>query len=225
LAEDRALRRLLRLVESTVRTNYYRHGGAQPTHRSGGAPYISLKFACAELRDIIRSSLMYEVWVHSSRMAGVHLRGAKVARGGIRHSDRPDDFRTEVMGLVRTQSVKNAVIVPAGSKGGFITRYRHADPKAMGDEAIEQYRTYVRGLLDITDNMVDGELVPAPGVVAYDEPDIYMVVAADKGTARFSDIANGVSAEYGFWLDDAFASGVISTSFAPRGATKPPLLS
>jgi glutamate dehydrogenase len=207
LAEDRALRRLLRLVESTVRTNYYRHGGAQPTHRSGGAPYISLKFACAELRDIIRSSLMYEVWVHSSRMAGVHLRGAKVARGGIRHSDRPDDFRTEVMGLVRTQSVKNAVIVPAGSKGGFITRYRHADPKAMGDEAIAQYRTYVRGLLDITDNMVDGELVPAPGVVAYDEPDIYMVVAADKGTARFSDIANGVSAEYGFWLDDAFASG------------------
>jgi glutamate dehydrogenase len=207
LAEDRALRRLLRLIEATVRTNYYRHGGAEPTHRSGGAPYISLKFACTELRDIIRSTLLYEVWVHSSRMAGVHLRGAKVARGGIRHSDRPDDFHTEVTGLVRTQSVKNAVIVPAGSKGGFITRYRHADPKAMGDEAIEQYRTYVRGLLDITDNLVDDVLVPAPGVVAYDEPDSYLVVAADKGTARFSDIANGVSAEYGFWLDDAFASG------------------
>jgi glutamate dehydrogenase len=207
LAEDRALRRLLRLVEATVRTNYYRHGGANPTHRSGGVPYISLKFACAELRDIIRSSLMFEVWVHSARMAGVHLRGAKVARGGIRHSDRPDDFRTEVMGLVRTQSVKNAVIVPAGSKGGFITRQRFADPKLMGDEAIEQYRTYVRGLLDITDNMVDGALIPAPGVVAYDDPDPYLVVAADKGTARFSDIANGVSAEYDFWLADAFASG------------------
>jgi len=207
LAEDRALRRLLRLMEATLRTNYYRHGGAQPTFRSGGVPYISLKFACAELRDIIRSSMMFEVWVHSARMAGVHLRGAKVARGGIRHSDRPDDFRTEVMGLVRTQSVKNAVIVPAGSKGGFITRYRYSDPKAMGDEAVEQYRTYIRGLLDITDNMVDGKVVTPAGVVAYDEPDPYLVVAADKGTARFSDIANGVSAEYGFWLDDAFASG------------------
>lgn len=207
LSEDRALRRLLRLMEATLRTNYYRHGGAQPTRRSGGAPYISLKFDCRALNDIIPSSLMFEVWVHSARMAGVHLRGAKVARGGIRHSDRPDDFRTEVMGLVRTQNVKNAVIVPAGSKGGFITRHRHSDPKAMGEEAVEQYRTYVRGLLDITDNMVDGELVPAPGVVAHDDPDPYLVVAADKGTARFSDIANGVSAEYDFWLADAFASG------------------
>jgi len=207
LSEDRALRRLLRLIEATVRTNYYRYGGANPTHTSGGVPYISLKFACAELRDIIRSNLMYEVWVHSARMAGVHHRGAKVARGGIRHSDRPDDFRTEVMGLVRTQSVKNAVIVPAGSKGGFITRVRHSDPQAMNEEAVEQYRTYVRGLLDITDNLVDGEVVEAPGVVAYDDPDTYLVVAADKGTASFSDIANAVSAEYDFWLDDAFASG------------------
>src|SRR5690625_1168886 len=123
---------------------------------------------------------MYEVWVHSARMAGVHHRGAKVARGGIRHSDRPDDFRTEVMGLVRTQSVKNAVIVPAGSKGGFITRVRHSDPQAMNEEAVEQYRTYVRGLLDITDNLVDGEVVEAPGVVAYDDPDTYLVVRSEE---------------------------------------------
>jgi glutamate dehydrogenase len=207
LADDRALRRLLALIEATVRTNYYRHGGAKPTFRSGGAPYISLKFSCELLQGITRSRLLYEVWVQSARMAGIHFRGAKVARGGIRWSDRPDDFRTEILGLVKTQNVKNAVIVPAGSKGGFVIRRRPTDPKALADEGVEQYRTFIRGLLDITDNLVDGEIVSPPGVIAYDEPDPYLVVAADKGTAKFSDIANAISAEYGFWLDDAFASG------------------
>ena len=207
LADDRALRRMLLLIEATVRTNFYRHGGTSPTAVSGGVPYISFKFALQQLQSITKSKLLYEVWTHSSRMAGVHHRGALVSRGGIRHSDRPDDFRTEVFGLVRTQNVKNAVIVPAGSKGGFITRRKMTDPVEAGEEAKEQYKTLIRGLLDITDNLVDGEVQPAPGVVAYDGPDPYLVVAADKGTAKFSDIANGVAAEYDFWLGDAFASG------------------
>ncbi|MHB1170219.1 MAG: NAD-glutamate dehydrogenase domain-containing protein, partial [Longimicrobiales bacterium] len=151
--------------------------------------------------------LLAEAWVQSARMAGIHFRGAKVARGGLRHSDRPDDVHTEVMGLVRTQSVKNAVIVPAGSKGGFVTPVLPGDPAEVGDAVKEQYRTFIRGLLDITDNLVDGELVRAPGMVVHDDADPYLVVAADKGTAKFSDIANDVAAEYDFWLDDAFASG------------------
>ncbi|MGH7483502.1 MAG: NAD-glutamate dehydrogenase [Longimicrobiales bacterium] len=207
LAEDRALRRLLEILQATVRTNYYQHGGARPRSRSGGVPYVSLKFACEAFRGSSRSRLKYEVWVHSARMAGVHLRGAPVARGGIRYSDRPDDFRTEVVGLVKTQMVKNAVIVPAGSKGGFITRVRHDDREAMADEVNAQYQTLMRGLLDITDNLVDGEIVLPAGVVAHDGPDPYLVVAADKGTAHLSDVANAVAREYGFWLDDAFASG------------------
>src|SRR5690606_36271560 len=148
-----------------------------------------------------------ETWVRSARMAGIHLRGAKVARGGLRHSDRPDDLRTEVMGLVRTQSVKNAVIVPAGSKGGFVTTALPADPKRVPAEVEAQYRTFIRGMLDLTDHLVDGRIVQPSGLVAHDEPDPYLVVAADKGTAKFSDVANEVAAEYGFWLGDAFASG------------------
>ncbi|MFQ5536135.1 MAG: NAD-glutamate dehydrogenase [Gemmatimonadota bacterium] len=208
LADDRALRRLEELILATQRTNFYRHGGRTPSFRSGGVPYVSFKFACAEL-DVLRSSrLVYEVWVHSARMEGVHLRGARVARGGIRWSDRPDDFRTEILGLVKTQVVKNAVIVPGGSKGGFVPRLLPRDPEARFEEGKEQYRTLIRGLLDITDNLdAEGRTVPPPGVVSFDEPDPYLVVAADKGTATFSDVANGVSAEYGFWLGDAFASG------------------
>jgi glutamate dehydrogenase len=137
----------------------------------------------------------------------VHLRGSRVARGGIRWSDRPDDFRKEVLGLVKTQMVKNAVIVPGGSKGGFITRRVPADAEARMAEGEEQYRTLMRGLLDLTDNLVRGAHSPPPDVVTYDPPDPYLVVAADKGTATFSDIANDVAAEYGFWLGDAFASG------------------
>ncbi len=206
LSDDRALRRLKELMEGTLRTNYYRCGGRAPTRRSGGAPYLSLKFDCGLLEGTARSRLRYEVWVRSARMEGVHLRGARVARGGIRHSDRPDDFRTEILGLVRTQMVKNAVIVPGGSKGGFVT-LRSVPPEAMADEAREQYKTLIRGLLDITDNLRAGEPVAPERVVAYDESDPYLVVAADKGTAKFSDVANGVAEEYDFWLGDAFASG------------------
>jgi len=208
LADDRALRRLEVLISATVRTNYYRNGGTAPNRRSGGAPYTSFKFACDRLQDIARSRLLYEVWVHSARMEGVHLRGARVARGGIRWSDRPDDFRTEVLGLVNTQMVKNAVIVPGGSKGGFVPRHSPPEPEARYEEGKDQYRTLMRGLLDLTDNLAaGGDTVPPVGVVCHDGPDPYLVVAADKGTAAFSDVANEISAEYGFWLGDAFASG------------------
>jgi glutamate dehydrogenase len=207
LADDRALRRLEELMSRCVRTNYYRRGGRAPTYRSGGVPFISFKVLVGELDRPRPTELLYEVWVHSARMEGVHLRGSRVARGGIRWSDRPDDFRKEVLGLVRTQMVKNAVIVPGGSKGGFITRRMSAEPETRFSEAREQYQTLMRGLLDLTDNIERGVHVGPPGVVAYDPPDPYLVVAADKGTATFSDVANGVAAEYGFWLGDAFASG------------------
>ena len=206
LSDDRALRRLVNLIEGTLRTNFYRHGGRAPTKRSGGVPYISFKFDCQALEGPARTRLRYEVWVRSSRMEGVHHRGAQVARGGIRHSDRHDDFRTEVLGLVRTQVVKNAVIVPGGSKGGFVT-LRQLPQVEMGEEVQEQYKTLIRGLLDITDNLKGGKFVPPESVICYDEPDAYLVVAADKGTATFSDMANEVAAEYDFWLGDAFASG------------------
>ncbi|HSG47375.1 MAG TPA: NAD-glutamate dehydrogenase [Longimicrobiales bacterium] len=208
LAEDRVLRRMGVLLDATLRTNYFRHGGRNPTRRSGGVPYISLKFDARGLESVQRSRLAYEVYVRSSRMEGVHLRGASVARGGIRWSDRPDDFRTEILGLVNTQMVKNAVIVPGGSKGGFVPTRLPADPAARGEEAKAQYQTLIRGLLDITDNLdAEGNPVRPERVVSWDAADPYLVVAADKGTAKFSDVANGVAREYGFWLDDAFASG------------------
>jgi glutamate dehydrogenase len=208
LADDRALRRLGVLLDATLRTNYFRNGGRNPIRRSGGAPYISLKFDARGLESIQKTRLRYEVYVRSSRMEGIHLRGARVARGGIRWSDRPDDFRTEVLGLVKTQMVKNAVIVPDGSKGGFVPTRLPADHEARWVEARAQYQTLIRGLLDLTDNLANGgEILPPERVVCWDEPDPYLVVAADKGTARFSDVANDVAAEYGFWLGDAFASG------------------
>jgi len=207
LADDRALRRLCQLVEATVRTNYYRAGGPAPEVRSGGVPYLSMKLRLADIDELRRSGLLYEVYVHSARMEGVHLRAAKVARGGIRWSDRPDDFRTEVLGLVLTQVVKNALIVPSGAKGGFVLRREVDDAAARRSEADTQYGTLIRGLLDLTDNIVDGRVVPPPRVVRYDDDDPYLVVAADKGTAHLSDTANAIAAEYGFWLGDAFASG------------------
>jgi glutamate dehydrogenase len=208
LADDRALRRLEMLISGTLRTNFYRRGGRAPNFRSGGVPFISFKFSTADIEFLRHTRLRYEVWVHSARMEGVHLRGARVARGGIRWSDRPDDFRTEILGLVKTQVVKNAVIVPSGSKGGFILRTHIGDADARFNEARDQYRTLVRGLLDLTDNLEPSGATVAPeGVVCFDESDPYLVVAADKGTATFSDVANGISAEYGFWLGDAFASG------------------
>ena len=207
LADDRALRRLMNLIDATVRTNYFRHGAATPTGRSGGVPYVSIKVRNADVEELKKSRLLYEIYVHSSRMEGVHLRGASVSRGGIRWSDRPDDFRTEVLGLVLTQVVKNATIVPSGSKGGFITKRVFTERDAQMEEARQQYMTLMRGLLDLTDNIVEGKVVPPQDVVRHDGDDPYLVVAADKGTAHLSDTANAVAAEYGFWLGDAFASG------------------
>jgi glutamate dehydrogenase len=207
LTDDRAIRRLVTIIEATVRTNYYRHGGADPVKRSGGVPYIAVKIQDFSVEELRRTRLLYEIFVHSSRMEGIHLRGSAVSRGGIRWSDRPDDYRTEVLGLVMTQVVKNAVIVPGGSKGGFITKRLLPEREAMLVESAEQYRTLIRGMLDLTDNLIDGEVEPPPGVVRHDPDDPYLVVAADKGTAHLSDVANGVAAEYDFWLGDAFASG------------------
>ncbi|MDH3205713.1 MAG: NAD-glutamate dehydrogenase [Gemmatimonadota bacterium] len=207
LADDRALRSLEGLISATLRTNYYRCGGRAPRVRSGGVPYTSYKILVGDIEISRPAELLFEVWVYSSRMEGIHLRGATVARGGIRWSDRPDDFRTEVLGLVKTQMIKNAVIVPGGSKGGFITRRVPTDPDERFAEGREQYQTLMRGLLDLTDNLEAGRSVPPSGVVSYDPPDPYLVVAADKGTATFSDLANSVAGEYGFWLADAFASG------------------
>jgi glutamate dehydrogenase len=207
IADDRALRHLLALLSASVRTNYFVHGGAQPSTISGGVPYISFKILSERLQSLVPSRLRAEIWVQSARMAGIHMRRGPVSRGGLRYSDRPNDLRTEVLGLVRTQSVKNCVIVPAGSKGGFVIRRHRSDPAKAAEEIVAQYRTLIRGLLDLTDNLNEQGVVRPATMVAHDEADPYLVVAADKGTAKFSDIANAVSAEYDFWLGDAFASG------------------
>ncbi|MEM7652081.1 MAG: NAD-glutamate dehydrogenase domain-containing protein [Pseudomonadota bacterium] len=202
--EDRILRSFLNLISATIRTNFY-----QKTQDGDWKSYLSLKFDSAKIDGLPKPRPYREIFVYSPRMEGVHLRGGKVARGGIRWSDRREDFRTEILGLVKAQMVKNAVIVPVGSKGGFVVKH---PPKTGGREAfiaegIECYKTLMRGMLDITDNRVQDAIIPPDDVVRHDEDDPYLVVAADKGTATFSDIANGVSQEYGFWLDDAFASG------------------
>jgi glutamate dehydrogenase len=200
--QDRILRRFLNLIESTLRTNYFQTGAdGRPK------PYLSVKLDSLRVDDLPLPRPLIEVFVYSPRVEAVHLRGGKVARGGIRWSDRREDFRTEVLGLMKAQMVKNAVIVPVGSKGGFVVKRPPATRDKQLQEGIECYKTMMRGLLDLTDNLKGDTLVPPPDVVRRDPPDPYLVVAADKGTARFSDIANAVSAEYGFWLDDAFASG------------------
>jgi glutamate dehydrogenase len=196
--EDLLVSTLWNLMESTVRTNFYR------TDRKGF--YLSYKFACAKIKHMVGSQPMFEIYVHSRDVEGVHLRFGKVARGGIRWSDR-DDFRTEVLGLVTTQRVKNVVIVPTGSKGGFFLKNTIADRAERRKRADELYKVFIRGLLDVTDNSVEGEIVPPPRVVRHDDDDPYLVVAADKGTAHLSDTANALSIEYGFWMGDAFASG------------------
>jgi glutamate dehydrogenase len=202
LDEDRILRRFLAVIQATLRTNYFQKD-------DGGAtkPYISFKFNPALVPGLPEPKPMFEIYVYSPRVEGVHLRGGKVARGGLRWSDRMEDFRTEVLGLMKAQMVKNTVIVPVGSKGGFVVKQPPADREAFMKEGIACYQTFLRGLLDLTDNLVAGKVVPPKDVVRLDADDPYLVVAADKGTATFSDIANGVSREYGFWLDDAFASG------------------
>jgi glutamate dehydrogenase len=204
LDEDRILRSFLGMVEATLRTNFYQTGlGGQPK------PYLSLKLDPAQVPSLPKPLPMFEVFVYSPRTEAVHLRGGRVARGGIRWSDRREDFRTEILGLMKAQMVKNAVIVPVGAKGGFVVKRPPLDGsrEALMDEVVACYSTMMRGLLDITDNRVDGNVVPPPDVVRYDDDDPYLVVAADKGTASFSDLANSIAQEYGFWLDDAFASG------------------
>ncbi len=204
LDEDRILRSLLGAILATLRTNYYQVG-------NDGEPksYLSLKFNPKKVVELPEPRPMFEIFVYSPRVEGVHLRGGPVARGGLRWSDRPEDFRTEVLGLVKAQMVKNAVIVPVGSKGGFVPKKLPSgtDREAIQAEGIACYKTFISGLLDITDNLVAGSVVAPERVVRHDGDDPYLVVAADKGTATFSDIANGLSKEYGFWLGDAFASG------------------
>jgi glutamate dehydrogenase len=204
LDQDRILRRYLEVIMATIRTNYFQYDNQ-------GIPknYLSLKFDPTAISDTPLPKPMYEIFVYSLRVEGVHLRGAKVARGGIRWSDRREDFRTEVLGLMKAQQVKNAVIVPLGAKGGFVPKILSTlnSREEIQDEVIFCYETFIRGLLDITDNLVDNTLCPPENVVRYDTDDPYLVVAADKGTATFSDIANKISAKYNFWLGDAFASG------------------
>ncbi|MEU5767632.1 NAD-glutamate dehydrogenase [Streptomyces asoensis] len=205
LDEDRILRSFLTVIKATLRTNFFQE-------RADGLPhdYVSMKFDPRAIPDLPAPRPAFEIWVYSPQVEGVHLRFGKVARGGLRWSDRREDFRTEVLGLVKAQMVKNTVIVPVGAKGGFVAK-QLPDPAVDRDawlaEGISSYRTFISALLDITDNMVGGEVVPPADVVRHDEDDTYLVVAADKGTATFSDIANEVAQSYDFWLGDAFASG------------------
>jgi glutamate dehydrogenase len=204
LDHDRILRSYLTLIKATLRTNYFQ-AGADARPKS----YISLKLEPSAIPELPEPRPRFEIFVYSPRVEGVHLRFGAVARGGLRWSDRRDDFRTEILGLVKAQMVKNTVIVPVGAKGGFFCK-RLPDPsdrEAWMNEGIDCYKTFISGLLDITDNLVESESVPPRDVVRHDSDDAYLVVAADKGTATFSDIANGVAIDYGFWLGDAFASG------------------
>ncbi|MGZ4521425.1 MAG: NAD-glutamate dehydrogenase, partial [Mycobacteriaceae bacterium] len=209
LDADRILRAYLSLIEATLRTNYY-------VSTEGPRPYLSFKLDPRAIAELPKPRPRFEIFVYSPRVEGVHLRFGAVARGGLRWSDRREDFRTEVLGLAKAQAVKNAVIVPVGAKGGFVVKQPPvptgdavADREAFQAEGIACYRTFIRGLLDLTDNLdpVAGTVLPPKEVLRHDGDDTYLVVAADKGTASFSDIANGVAADYGYWLGDAFASG------------------
>ena len=204
LDEDRILNRFKNLIEATLRTNFY-----QVDKRANQKPYISFKFNSSQLIDLPLPRPMAEIFVYSPRMEGIHLRGGKVARGGIRWSDRREDFRTEILGLMKSQMPKNSVIVPVGAKGGFVVKRRpsHWGRNELQREAIECYKLLISGMLDLTDNLKSGKVVVPSGLVRRDEVDPYLVVAADKGTATFSDIANNLARQRGFWLDDAFASG------------------
>ncbi len=203
LDDDRIIRRYVDMILATIRTNFY-----QPTQAGDEKPYVSFKMQPEHIPDMPLPLPKYEIFVYSPRVEGVHLRGGKVARGGLRWSDRQEDFRTEVLGLVKAQQVKNTVIVPVGAKGGFVCKRSVSGGRdAFIAEGKACYRTFIRGLLDITDNIVDGNVVAPRSVVRHDEDDAYLVVAADKGTATFSDIANEIAAEFDFWLGDAFASG------------------
>ncbi|MBN9565002.1 MAG: NAD-glutamate dehydrogenase, partial [Alphaproteobacteria bacterium] len=203
LDQDRIIRKFYNLILSTVRTTAYQ------TYPDGSyKPYISFKFDCSLIEELPLPRPMYEIFTYSPRMEAVHLRGGKVARGGIRWSDRREDFRTEVLNLVKAQMIKNAVIVPVGSKGGFYVKgLPIGSVEDQKREVITCYKMMISSMLDLTDNIIQGKVIAPVNVVAYDGEDPYLVVAADKGTATFSDIANGIAMDYGFWLSDAFASG------------------
>jgi glutamate dehydrogenase len=204
LDQDRILRAIRDLIRHTLRTNFF-----QLDDKGAYKDYVSFKIDSQKLDFLPAPKPFAEIFVHSPYMEGVHLRGGKIARGGIRWSDRHEDFRTEILGLMKAQVVKNAVIVPIGAKGGFIVKRPPlgGDRKALQEEGIRCYQTLVKGMLDITDNLEQEKVIPPKDVVRHDGDDPYLVVAADKGTATFSDIANALSQEYGFWLGDAFASG------------------
>ncbi len=204
LDEDRILRRFVTLIRATKRTNFY-----QSAARSGHPLLIAFKLASREIDGLPAPRPFAEIFIHSPRVEGVHLRGGTIARGGIRWSDRPQDFRFEVLGLAKAQQVKNAVIIPQGAKGGFypVRLKPNASREDRMDEAIACYKLFISGLLAVTDNLRDERIIPPKDLVRHDGDDAYLVVAADKGTATFSDIANGISQDHEFWLDDAFASG------------------
>ena len=205
LDDDRIMRGVLSLILATTRTNAYRPVDDIP----GGPlrPVIVFKLDPSQVPDLPLPRPMFEIFVCSPRVEGVHLRGGRIARGGLRWSDRREDFRTEILGLMKAQTVKNSVIVPVGAKGGFVVKQPPNDNEALRAEVVACYRMFVSGLLDVTDNIVGSDVVPPPNTIRYDGDDPYLVVAADKGTATFSDLANEVAASYGFWLGDAFASG------------------
>jgi glutamate dehydrogenase len=213
LDQDRILHAFLRLLQAMTRTNFFQHDGSGEPK-----PYLAFKLDPARVPNLPRPRPMFEIFVYSPRTEAVHLRGGRVARGGIRWSDRREDFRTEVLGLMKAQMVKNAVIVPTGAKGGFVVKRPPAGGgrEALAGEVAACYETFMRGLLDLTDNRLDGVVVPPQRVIRYDGGDPYLVVAADKGTATFSDLANSIAAQYGYWLDDAFASGG-STGYDHKG--------
>ncbi|WP_422134372.1 NAD-glutamate dehydrogenase [Endozoicomonas sp. ALD040] len=204
LTEDQIVRRFQSVIMATLRTNFY-----QLDSDGNTKSYISYKLSPREIPDIPKPTPLYEIFVYSPRVEGIHLRGGKVARGGLRWSDRVEDYRTEVLGLVKAQQVKNALIVPVGAKGGFVAKQLPVDGhrEAIMEEGVACYQTFIRALLDITDNLSESDVIHPKSVVFYDDDDTYLVVAADKGTATFSDVANEIAHEYDFWLGDAFASG------------------
>jgi len=204
LGDDRVLRGFVELILATQRTNYF-----QLDENNKEKDYLSLKFLPGEISEMPEPKPAYEIFVYSPRIEGVHLRGGKISRGGLRWSDRSEDYRTEVLGLMKAQQVKNSIIVPVGAKGGFLPK-RLPETGSRDEimaEGIACYKIFIQGLLDVTDNLVQGKVVKPESVVCYDDDDYYLVVAADKGTATFSDIANELAEKNNFWLGDAFASG------------------
>lgn len=204
LDEDRVLRAFADLIKNTLRTNFFQHNDDNSPKE-----YLTIKLDSSKISELPKPRPAKEIYIYSTRMEGVHLRGGHIARGGIRWSDRFEDFRTEILGLMKSQMVKNAVIIPVGAKGGFICKQMPDNPnrETFMNEGIACYKMLVRGMLEITDNIIDGKIIPPTNIQRWDNDDPYLVVAADKGTATFSDIANEVAKEYKFWLGDAFASG------------------